>query len=412
MAVMKFKQALETMLRLDPDVAIIVRGPHGIGKSALAKELAKRLSERDGIGYELIDRRLAQMTEGDMLGLPTIEDGTTRFNPPDFIAKACRQPCVLFLDEINRASREVQNVGMQLTLDRELSNGAKLHPQTVVISAVNEGALYQVTRMDPALRDRFFDVELLFDAEEWKDHARAIGVHRSFIDWISGDEKWLNPGQLADPNARHPSPRSATRCAVALKKILEEGDAKLLNRDWIAANTNGSGAINPGTDVYDKRAAGQIVAGFMGIEASVAFTEYLKAVETRSRIITGKDVYERWCDVRGSVDMTQPDVAYNVVNRFLDHCKSIPSVPDMTIPEGIGRNFTQLLKDVPKEQIVIIYQRLLEPGIERVDFLKAIHPYGVHLLLECFGTVPGEAGIGMLPTNPASRGDDAAENAA
>ena len=37
------------------------------------------------------------MTEGDIIGLPSLEDGTTRFVPVDWVVKASNEPVVLFL---------------------------------------------------------------------------------------------------------------------------------------------------------------------------------------------------------------------------------------------------------------------------------------------------------------------------
>ena len=50
---------------LPADVSVLVRGPHGIGKSHIFRQIA------DSFGVDLIDRRLSQMTEGDIIGLPS-----------------------------------------------------------------------------------------------------------------------------------------------------------------------------------------------------------------------------------------------------------------------------------------------------------------------------------------------------
>ena len=119
--------------RLPAEIAVLIQGPTGIGKSYLVKDIAA------GLELPVVDRRLSQMSEGDMVGLPELVEGTTRFCPPDWYARACREPVVLFMDELNRATPEVIQAAFQIVLDREL-NGHQLHPDTRVFAAVNVGA--------------------------------------------------------------------------------------------------------------------------------------------------------------------------------------------------------------------------------------------------------------------------------
>ena len=125
---------------------VLLRGRHGIGKSTVVYQFA------DKNNLEVVERRASQMTEGDLVGLPTIEDKSTTFNPPDWFKAACDRPVVLFLDEVDRATLEVRQGIFELTDSRKL-NGHNLHPDTLVFAAVNggeHGSQYQVGEMDPA----------------------------------------------------------------------------------------------------------------------------------------------------------------------------------------------------------------------------------------------------------------------
>ena len=77
---------------------VLLRGRHGIGKSEVVYDIA------DEVGVPVIERRASQMTEGDLVGLPTIENGVTSFCPPDWFAQACSSPCILFFDECRHGS--------------------------------------------------------------------------------------------------------------------------------------------------------------------------------------------------------------------------------------------------------------------------------------------------------------------
>ena len=116
--------------------SVLLRGAHGIGKSQVVRQIAK------GFGLQVTDRRLSQMSEGDMIGLPSTDGEVTRFNPPEWYKDACTHARCLFLDELNRGLVGVLNGMFQIVLDRELGNGPdgkpmRLHPDTQVIAAVN-----------------------------------------------------------------------------------------------------------------------------------------------------------------------------------------------------------------------------------------------------------------------------------
>ena len=53
---------------------VLLRGRHGIGKSTVVYQYAALQD------MEVVERRASQMTEGDLVGLPTIDAGSTRFN--------------------------------------------------------------------------------------------------------------------------------------------------------------------------------------------------------------------------------------------------------------------------------------------------------------------------------------------
>jgi len=342
------------------------------------------------------------MTEGDMLGLPTIEGGTTKWNPPDFISQACVKPCMLALEELNRASREVQNVALQLTLDRELSNGAKLHPKTRVVAAINTGAMYQVTRMDPALIDRFFVIELAFCAKEWLKYAKEeIGLPKTFIAFLQTQPDWLNPsaGDKSDPNDKGTSPRSAERCGRELARLLEEGDKNMESADRTLAKMKGS--TEPMPEAYDKDLIRNIAGGCMGRAFADAFDVYLRSVEAgNGTAITSREVFENWTALRENVDLNRIDIINAAVDLFISHCEGIESKEGYVLPPNAGESFKALLGDVPKEVRTLVYQRMLALGMKKVHLIKALNEFGKERLLEVYGTKPGDKGVGMLPTNP------------
>ena len=153
---------------------LMLRGRHGVGKSELVYQVASDM------GLPVVERRASQMTEGDLVGLPRTDGDVTSFCPPDWLDECCNHARILFLDEVDRAIPEVRQGIFELTDSRKIF-GNHLHPDTVVIAAVNggeHGSQYQVGEMDPAELDRWtvFDVEPT--TEDWltwaKDNTETV----------------------------------------------------------------------------------------------------------------------------------------------------------------------------------------------------------------------------------------------
>tara|TARA_R100001510_G_scaffold56932_1_gene63551 strand:+ start:198 stop:1265 length:1068 start_codon:yes stop_codon:yes gene_type:complete len=236
---------------------ILLRGRHGVGKSCVVYQTAQAL------GLPVVERRASQMTEGDLVGLPIIEGDVTRFNPPDWFKECCDNARVLFLDEVDRAIIEVRQGIFELTDSRKL-NGYTLHPETVIFAAVNggeHGAQYQVGEMDPAELDRWtvFDVEPT--VEDWLDWAQA-NVNEVIWDFINQNRNHLEHTGEFEPNKVYPSRRSWDRLNECL------GEAGLFGED-----------AKEKTDVIF-----HLATAFVGFEASVALTDFVKTYERQVTI--------------------------------------------------------------------------------------------------------------------------------
>lgn len=210
---------------------IMLVGLHGIGKSEMIAQYAEK------VGKKCIDLRLSQMTEGDLLGIPHFdaETKTTEFYPPHRMYEASQRPCILFFDELNRASREVRQGIFQVADSRKLGS-LKLHPDTQVISAVNpDDENYQVNPFDPAEVDRWAIFDFCPTTDEWLEWAEAKDLDKNVINFVRN-----NPGNL-DPNpnkaketgkfgfSKQPSRRSWKRLSDALQSASGPDEVQLLS---------------------------------------------------------------------------------------------------------------------------------------------------------------------------------------
>ena len=224
---------------------VLLRGRHGIGKSTVVYQYAAQQN------MEVVERRASQMTEGDLVGLPSIEGNSTTFNPPDWFKAACDRPVVLFLDEVDRATLEVRQGIFELTDSRKL-NGHTLHPDTLVFAAVNggeHGAQYQVGEMDPAELDRWtvFDIEP--SVEDWLSWAKESQVSDEIWNFINQNRNHLEHTDDFEPNKVYPSRRSWERLDKCLTQadLLKEASPVLYN----------------------------LTSAFVGFEAAVAFNDFV-----------------------------------------------------------------------------------------------------------------------------------------
>ena len=259
---------------IDAGFPVLIRGRHGIGKSEVVYQFA---SER---GLPVVERRASQMTEGDLMGLPSIDGESTRWNAPDWLKEACDNAVVLFLDEVDRATMEVRQGIFELTDSRKL-NGWHLHPQTRIFAAVNGGehsgaSSYQVGEMDPAELDRWtvFDVEPT--VSDWLTYSKDK-VDPVVWDFVNQNHAHLEHTPDAggyEPNKVYPSRRSWFRFndTVDAAGLLNEPKQNL-------------------APLYN------IAAAFLGFEAAVSFRDF---VENYERIVTVEDIL-----VHGKVDSTK-----------------------------------------------------------------------------------------------------------
>lgn len=211
MAIMNITQTKKFLLHSPIDIAVLINGNHGIGKSAIVKQVAKLL------GIPCIDFRLAQNDVGDLKGIPYMVNGRTVFAPPEFFplreADALElkdllnltenislgkygDRGILFLDEINRANREVQQAAFELVLDRRL-NLRSLPDGWRVVSAINgDDSIYSVNSMEPAFLSRFALIDLKPTFEEWFVWADNEGqIHTAITQFIRQNNDFLDPSE-------------------------------------------------------------------------------------------------------------------------------------------------------------------------------------------------------------------------
>lgn len=308
--------------------SVLIRGPHGIGKSQIAKQLG------DILDRPVIDLRLSQMTEGDFLGLPKIiepeydkagkltKHGMTEFRPPWWFVKAMTEPCILLLDEINRAVPEVMQCAFQLVLDRAIQ-GKEIHPDTIIIAAINATHHYQVNEMDPALLDRFLVVDMVPTLSDWKVWALEHGIDSSIIEFCMQhkDHWWFDPSSNKglDPGKVYPTPRAW----------------EMLNACYAAADL---------FEQFRKPEFRHIAHGLVGDEAGAAYWAFIKEYD---RNITAEQVLDDYASLRKRVRQgLSAEQIMAVSEKLVNHCS------DNKWSKDQARNLGKFMEDIDNEELV------------------------------------------------------------
>src|SRR3954468_7178226 len=172
---------------------VFVWGAPGIGKSSLVRSFA------DSLGLDCVTLLGTQLAPEDLIGVPQIIDGRSRFAPPVSIARDT--PYCLFLDELNASSPEVQKAFYSLILDRRIGE-YELPAGSVVIGAGNRATDNALARpMASALVNRLVHVHLRANVTDWLAWSLRSGVHPWVVDYLTQrpDQLWVKPPKAEEP---------------------------------------------------------------------------------------------------------------------------------------------------------------------------------------------------------------------
>ncbi len=258
---------LTNLLTNDYSIAVtpLLSGKHGIGKSQVAKIIAKEL------GGTVMIVEGGTLKEGEITGIPyqcKNENGDIEFRfLPYYIVQRIQKaeqllyqandkadslevilngeenkysvedlsfeqkielmqtgkvkPVILFFDEINRTDMPVFRELMNFILTRTV-NGYRLPWWVFIIAAMNpstQTSVYATNEMDPAQLDRFIKIKVHEDANEWADFAIEHHFERSLIEFISTtpDALSIKDKLLEDDEIPAPSPRGWHMVDLILK---------------------------------------------------------------------------------------------------------------------------------------------------------------------------------------------------
>lgn len=258
---------LSNLLTDDYNIAVtpLLSGKHGIGKSQVAKKIAKDIGgvcitieggtlkegEITGIPYQYktetgeiefrflpyyavkriqdaekqigadgqYDHNLKHILEG--LENKYSQDSLTFEEKVGLIREGEVTPAILFFDEINRTDVAVFRELMNIVLTRTV-NGYRFPWWVFIIAAMNpctQNSMYATNEMDPAQLDRFIKIKVHESVDEWIDFAIDHDIDKTLIEFIANNGKALSDSarELDDDDVPMPSPRGWNMVDLVIK---------------------------------------------------------------------------------------------------------------------------------------------------------------------------------------------------
>ena len=288
------RQLAELLLNIAPTRPVFIWGPPGIGKSTLVQLFAS------SVGLPCVSLLGSQLAAEDLIGVPQILDGKSRFCPPQMIAR--EDPYCLFLDELNACSHEIQKAFYSLIHERRIGEYS-LPPGSVVIGAGNRAQDSAIVKpMSSALLNRMVHVHLKVSHRDWLEWAGQTGIHPLVLEYIQ-----LRPDHLWSEPPKHEEPFSTPRAWHMMSDALHEfGDG--ISDTWLEVLA--FGCLSP-------RHAGQFKA----------FVRQLRSTYRLSAILKGETGWPR--------DPAARDVLFFLAQSFRAHL--IKELPAEKTAQGVDK---------------------------------------------------------------------------
>lgn len=179
-------------------------GAPGIGKSDIVRQLGKQFD------VPVIDRRLSQMDPVLLSGVPSVKDGKTIWNTPNFFptVKKDGEEGILFLDEINQAAPSVSAAAYELILDRRLGDYKLPEGWHVIAAGNNVEDKAQINKMGSALANRFVHIDVEPDINSWSTWAYKNGIHPNVVTFLQWRPELLHNMDTTKTLKAFPTSRS------------------------------------------------------------------------------------------------------------------------------------------------------------------------------------------------------------
>lgn len=321
----------------EAQITPFIWGHAGIGKSTVIKQYANEK------GYKFFPFYLGTQSDlGDILGLASFvkdENGSevaTTFATPlwlkDTIEYCEENPesgAIIFLDEFNRARRDILNGMFSLALDKTFHT-ITLPRNCYIVAAGNPPTdEYYVTDInETALMARFAHIKLEPSFQEWASYATASKVESTLVSFLQEQPELLEDA------------KSGFNLPVKVDRRSYERVDRLFK-------------VKTPTELLE-----QLMIGIIGAERLIAYKLHLTKTDkalTGEEVLSGKNtkLLKKWSnpmDIKSSLLSTTCDNVF-------DHIKDKVDIV-------LDKTFLEFLEILPKDLSYALLKRLLKEDLQ------------------------------------------------
>ena len=171
---------------------LFLLGPSGVGKSDSIAEAAVQLSKEYTCTFPVLDKRLSQMEPPDFGGVPSVVNGRTVKNVPEWWPTDPQSRGILLLDEITSAPPVMQAAAYEVALDRSMG-GEPLPEGWMVVAAGNRASDRGVTYpLAAPLLARMTLINVESSLEGFLFYCAERGVRPEIQAFVKSQAQYLN----------------------------------------------------------------------------------------------------------------------------------------------------------------------------------------------------------------------------
>lgn len=217
---------------------------------------------------------------------------------------------VIILDEMNRTDVQTMKEFMNVVLNKNI-NGYQLPWWSFFIAAINpsdQSSDYATNIMDPAQKDRFLQIDVEANLDEWIDYSIETGMDPEFITALAS----VSADIFAPSNANTdtdseigPSPRSWTACCYLWQYREEVNKSGFLSPEDIACTDKDMKSLFNGK--VGVRATGCIIEA---LRSRKWFVDVPKVLSGTSAVLTPEDTEK----IKDMPELTKVALTTNIVN--------------------------------------------------------------------------------------------------
>ena len=239
--VMRVGKILDLLMKFPTSTSVMLSGPPGIGKTAMAEELAKRMNAVLKVFLA------ATQDPTDLSGVPHCNEErktTVFYAPEEFLELTDRAPSKYFgplvalFDDITTANDQVFAAYFRMFQQRQVA-GFNIRPNVFLIGTGNRVEDKAAAHDLPSpLANRFWHVDVKEDAEAWAEWAVGADIQPQLISYIRTRPEQLyqfNPNDLRRAFATPRSIEMASRLQEAVgvdNELLFNVVAGACGKEW------------------------------------------------------------------------------------------------------------------------------------------------------------------------------------